>query len=570
MLDGYYALMKTLRREAPLLHMALVEHRNRRGSPMSYGTMPYLPPLYRDFPGLEGADIMSAVQTGKSELFILLMLHMAGWRGRVVAYVLPTFSVRSRFVQSRIDPLLAEVPAYRARVPGGDPALTQEGTRGNLALKLFGRGALLFLGSNTTSDFLEFSADCLLIDELDRCEPENIARGRDRVLASPHPQLFKLGNPTLPDVGIHQSYLRSDRRRWYYACSHCGEQQPLDWEVNFVRRRDDGSWEPRDQARVGRARLSTTGTCRPVTGDLRPTCRRCSQPFERAECWRAWVPEDPSPGRSRGYHMSRLDILDQSIGEVFQRWQLAQGNTVEISRFYTSDLGLPYEQSGAAVTVEDLTAACELGEDENDYVGGPEYADELVVMGVDVGTVLNVVIDVLRVRREGDQDVLERRCVHVGGYLRFEDLDDLITRFHVGTCVVDAAPEMRMAQGLRDRWLGGACDVWLCRFFSVPRVGRERFGLRQDWTSHVVEVDRTQLLDAAFDDLRYRRRAYPTDAMTVFGWSDQMRAPKRVIDAERGRIAWTEGSQPDHYRLADSYALVAAELSQRGGSYSAG
>lgn len=573
-LDDYYSLLKTLKREAPLLYMAISDHRNLRGSPMSFGTMPYLVPLYQTFPDLDGADVISAVQTGKSELFTLLMLYLAGWRGRVCAYVLPTFSVRSRFVRRRIDPLLTEVKAYRDRIPGGAPELApssgagQAAALGSHALKLFGSGTLMFLGSNTPTDFLEFSADALFIDEYDACEPENLIRARDRLLASPHPQMFRLANPTIPGTGIDKIYRRSDQRRWYYRCPCCGEAQPLDWFVNFVRRRDDGSWELRDRARAGQAVLSSTGTMRATQGDARPVCRRCQKPFERYAAWFAWVAEDPAAGRRRGYHMTRLDVLDQSITELFAAWVEAQGSTVDVARFYTSILGLAYEQSGAAITVEDLRNACRGA--ENDHVGGPEYANDLIVMGVDVGTVLNVTIDAIRLVTVDGEKRIERTCVHVGGYLNFEDLDDLIERFHVGTCVIDAMPETRKAQELRDRHLGGDCDVWLCRFFPVPRVGRERFGLRQEWDVKVVEVDRTQMLDAAFDDLRHKRRVFPSDSFSTFGWSDQMRAPKRVLDEGKGRITWTEGNAADHYRLSDAYALVAHELSQRGGSYVSG
>lgn len=569
MLDQYYGLMATLRRESPLLYMALAEHRNLRGAAMTFGTMPYLPPLYHTFPKLDGADIISGVQTGKSELFILLMLYLAGWRGRVCAYVMPTFSVRSRFVTRRIDPLLQDVPAYRDRIPGGAPGLAPTATmhRGSQSLKMFGAGTLMFLGSNTATDFIEFSADALFIDELDQCDPENLAKARDRILASPYPQMFRLGNPTLPGVGIDRLYKRSDQRRWCYRCPACREVQPLDWHVNFVRRLDDGSWRPRDEERIGGATLTPGGQVRPVVGDLRPVCRRCQRPFERAEAWYAWVADNPAPGLRQGYRMTRMDVLHQSMRELYVEWVTAQGSLTDIARFYTSHLGMAYEQAGAQLTVEELQA-CATGPD-NDFGGGPEYKDELVVMGVDVGNVLNVTIDRIRLAPATDtEERLVREGVHIGGYVNFEDLDDLIERFSVRVCVIDAQPETRKAQELRDRWHGNDCDVWLCRFFNVPKVGRQRFGLQLDWQTRVVSVDRTQVLDAAYDDIRLARRVFPADAFTIFGWSDQMRAPKRVLDEAKSRIVWTEGSAADHYRLSDAYALVAYELSQLGGSYS--
>lgn len=578
MIDKYHQLMAALSTEAPMLSMALQHHRNMRGAPMSYGTMPYLAPLMEEFPKLEGADIISGVQTGKSELFIVLMLYLAGELGRVCAYVLPTFAVRGRFVKRRIDPLLVDVPHYQERCPGGAPGLAPiTGAKGSQSLKLFGSGTLMFLGSNTTTEFVEFSADALFIDEVDQCDPDNLTKARDRIQASPHPQLFRLGNPTLPGVGVDKLYQRSDQRRWYYKCPHCNEAQPLDWFVNFVRKESDGRWMPKDRERSGHAQLTTGGRLKVQTNDLRPVCRRCDEPFERAEAWFAWVAENPGNALRKGFRMTRLDVLHQSIRELYAAWVECQGSTSAMATFMTSNLGFAYEQAGQQVTVEDLAAAATGA--ENDHVGGPEYEDELVVMGVDVGSVLNVNIDCVRMREvqvaEGEdlaeamQDAVVRVGVHVGAYINFEDLDDLIERFHVDVVVIDAMPETRKAQELRDRWLGDV-EVWLCRFYSVPKVGRQRFGISLDWKTKVVSVDRTQVLDAAYDDIRNGARVFPEDCFTVFGWSDQMRAPKRVLDLAKQRIVWTEGSAADHYRLSDVYSLVAYQLSQSGGTYSAG
>ena len=541
---------------------------------MTYGTMPYLVPLMHEFPYAEGADIISGVQTGKSELFIVLMMHLTANLGRVCAYILPTFSVRGRFVKRRIEPLMVDVPYYRERCCGGLPGISPgTGGKGSQALKLLASGTMMFLGSNTPTDFIEFSADALFIDEVDQCDPDNLTKARDRIRSSPHPQLFRLGNPTLPGVGVDKLFSKSDQRRWYYKCPCCGEGQPLDWFVSFVEKMSDGSWAPKDKERMNMQSDVAADLSRPVLNDLRPVCRKCNKPFERAESWWAWVAENPSSTRA-GYRMTRLDVLHQSIRELFAEWVECQGSTGLMSTFMTSNLGFAFEQSGAQVSVEDLSAAI-IG-DSNDYVGGPQYEDELVVMGIDVGSVININIDCVRFRKrqkadgeEGDEEELVRVGVHVSTCVRFEEVDDLVRRFHVDYCVIDAMPETRKAQELRDRFAGDV-EIWLCRFYSVPKVGRQRFGIKLDWKTKVVSVDRTQVMDAAYDDIRGGARIFPDDSFTVFGWSDQMRAPKRVLDPQKSRIVWTEGSAADHYRLSDVYSLVAFELSQQGGTYSAG
>ena len=101
---------------------------------MSFLDMPYLPQMYRDIPKLEQCDIRKAVQTGLSELFICLSLYHAGWQGRIVAYVLPTFSVRDRFVNQRINKVLTITPSYRDLLP-------RKNDVGNNRMKRFGSGS---------------------------------------------------------------------------------------------------------------------------------------------------------------------------------------------------------------------------------------------------------------------------------------------------------------------------------------------------------------------------------------------------------------------------------------------
>ena len=83
-------------------------------------------------------------------------------------------------------------------------------------------------------------------------------------------------------------------------------------------------------------------------------------------------------------------------------------------------------------------------------------------------------------------------------------------------------------------------------------------------------MDRTQIMDATFEEIVGVKRSIPVDAFNSLGFVQQMTAPVRVLDSEKGRIRWEEGSQPDHYRLADVYDRLAFDLTQMTGSYSGG
>ncbi len=562
LLEGLTSADAELARQHPLLGLARLHHRNTRGKPMRFADKPFLVEVYRDLPRLPEVRVQKAVQVGVSELLIQHALHRAGWEGGIVAYVLPTSQKRDQVVQLRINPILLTVPAYRERMPRA------AAEAGNLKRKLFGGGTLLFLGSNTDADFLEFSADCMIIDEHDECEPSNVAKAFDRIRESPRRQMVYIGNPTLPRVGIARLYDGSDGRRWHSRCARCKEWQPLVWDQNVVERDDAGDWVPRDRERARDAIAGRGRDQRALPGapDIRPVCRRCRRPFERQALGGAWVAERTDVARVRGWHMSRLDVLSERLAGFHEEWVKAQGLTRKVSTFHTSVLGEPWEAAGAALVFSELETAAR--GPELDYAPRLEdYRARRVTAGIDVGAVLNVHVSVIEPGPTEDAPPV-RRAAFVGAFRTFDEVVDCLIRYSVDTAVFDADPETHKVKEVRELLEArGDCQVWLCRFHPTAVVGDQVYGWKLDWPQHRVQVDRTQVFDTCTDDIRSGRRVFPGDVATVLGWSEQMQAPKRVLDEERQRIVWTEGSDPDHYRLSDVYDRVAYDLMQQGGGY---
>jgi hypothetical protein len=558
-MNEYHSLLNELSARFPMVGIAMTHHNNTRGQPMSFKDFPYLPSLYNNLPE-EGADIQKAVQTGLSEAMIVLTLYDSGWRGRIVGYILPTFAVRDRFVAQRINRILEQSKTYRSFLPSNSRGDRWE--LGNNKLKRFGSGTLMFLGSNTAVDFVEFSADTIIIDEFDQCDPANLAKARDRLRASADPRMYRLGNPTLPNQGICKLYEESDKRAWFCRCDRCSAWQNLDWFNNFVREDDRGKFIPRDPA------VKPMNNWTELQRDIRPVCTKCGQPFNRNGRGE-WIAREASVRRA-GYIISRLDVLSQSTGELFKEWILAQSDINRLSTFYTSVLGQGFEYSGARITLDHLKE-CATSKDEynTDYGGGEEYENRLVSLGVDVGSVLNAI---LSIAEEDENGEIYRKTILVGAYRNFEEIQDLIIRYRVNCCVVDSMPEMRKGQELRD-WATrefSSCYVWLARFYPTARISSDDYGRKLNWRERVVTVDRTQVMDATFEEITVARRSLPIDAFNMIGFVQQMCAPVRVLDSEKGRIRWEEGSNPDHFRLADVYDRVAFDLLQVQGSYSSG
>ena len=558
MFEQYRGLLNEVCSRFPMIGQALIHHRNTRGQPMSFQKMPYLVPLYDELPKMEGADFRKAVQTGLSELFICLALYHAGWHGKIVAYILPTFAVRDRFVSQRINRVLLNSKRYSSLLPRANenarPGL------GNNKVKQFGSGTLMFLGSNTQVDFVEFSADSLIIDEFDQCEPANLAKAKDRLRASDDPRMYRLGNPTLPNIGVCKLYDESDQRDWFTKCPACGEWQALDWFVNFVMKNDRGDWVPRSNPDIDFNRISRIEDVDYESLNILPQCHKCKKTFH-VHGLGEWVAQYPSKSRA-GYSLSRLNVIGENLNDLYREWVMAQGDLNRLSSFYTSVLGKGFEYSGARISAE-MIYACAEEQDDLDYGGGKDYKNEIVSMGIDVGSALNVVVSVSKERK----GKASRKTVLVQAVRSFDELKDIMIRFHVDCCVIDSMPETRKAQELRDWAIHEGIIVWLCRFHPTSRVSGETYGRRLNWRSKICTVDRTQIFDATFDEIRNKERTLPGDIFTVLGFYDQMKAPVRVLDQERSRIIWTEGRNPDHYRCADIYDRIAFDLTTMGGTY---
>ena len=89
---------------------------------------------------------------------------------------------------------------------------------------------------------------------------------------------------------------------------------------------------------------------------------------------------------------------------------------------------------------------------------------------------------------------------------------DLAIRFNVSSLVIDSMPETRKCQELRDWGVENGINIWLCRFYPTPRIADQRYGRKLDWRKRVVTVDRTQIMDATFDEYKNTERIIPFDS----------------------------------------------------------
>ena len=389
-------------------------------------------------------------------------------------------------------------------------------------MKHFGKGTMKFVGSNAISEFGEFPADVVTIDEFDRCNQENIKYARDRNQAAPVKYYREVGNPTIEDFGIDARFKSSDQKHWLVPCQHCGEWQELDFFVNIVQQKDESTWE-----------LLDLDWKADSSRDIFVYCKKCHSPINRLNKGE-WVARNPHTQIS-GYQLSHTFIPTVSVKELWQLFQEGLGDETKKQVFFNSRLGIAFTSTGAKLT-QALLERC-LG----DYSMATSATG--TAMGVDVGAKLHVEI------RKQD------KIIHIASYREFSELDEVMAQFGVGVCVIDAMPETRKAKEFQARH---GRKVWLCRYFQQPNLQ----AIKRNEDERTIEADRTQTLDASHAEILQAKIKLPKNFKTIDSgdFVNQMCAVTRIFDEDGQRYKWVEGDNPDHYRHAHNYAWMANQL----------
>ena len=174
--------------------------------------------------------------------------------------------------------------------------------------------------------------------------------------------------------------------------------------------------------------------------------------------------------------------------------------------------------------------------------------DKPHTMGVDTGRQLHVVV-----LREDGNDRKRQHVVHLGAYPEFDDLDALMARYHVQTCVIDGLPETHETRKFAERHRG----LVFMNYFNEHQRGAAAWKHGEQ----IVQVNRTEALDSSREAVRHQRLILPRQTPVVTEFARHMASDAKVLDedeetgAKRYRYIRTG---EDHFSLAFTYAWMAA------------
>lgn len=313
----------------------------------AYYTVEIMDSLNDEF--VERITIMASVQSSKTES-VYNMLGYAICEDPAPALVcMPTLATLRR-VNKRIEMMIKESPEMSKHLTGDPDDLT----RTELRLRNM---IIYFATAGSSSDLRNVEARYILLDETDEYQAGAGEQGSPIEMAEARAttywnrKIITCCTPTTEDGYINIEYQRSDKRKCWVPCPHCGGYQVLSfWRVKH-RGCELGKWpkEKRDPEYITTNRVA------------RYECEHCGEEIDdRHKAWMlrfcTWLPEGhhiekdgtcaiPRPRNSHvGYHWSALYSPWRTFSDVASRFFSTKDDTEKYKTFVNLWLGEPWKE----------------------------------------------------------------------------------------------------------------------------------------------------------------------------------------------------------------------------------
>ncbi|MFU8837887.1 MAG: phage terminase large subunit family protein [Thiohalomonadaceae bacterium] len=282
---------------------------------------------------------------------------MWNWIGYIVDHlqnkdlllVVPTIELRDRSYNPRLRKLFDETPALKEKVS------TKKRDRKNTSdvIEFGANSRLIKSGANSPDSLRSEHLPYVICDELDAFpwdvggegDPVALINNRQRSFAGRAKSYF-VSTPTDELAShINVGYEKSDQRKRYVPCPHCGhyhvlEQKNLHWKTD----REESDSEDTQQTVI-----AAWFAC--------PECGGMIEEGHKTDMFAAgrWIAQRPKIKKHRGYDLPAFYSpigLGETWRDIAQAWLDAQGDTAKLKAYYNTVMGEVYKEPGDSI--EDL------------------------------------------------------------------------------------------------------------------------------------------------------------------------------------------------------------------------
>jgi hypothetical protein len=372
-------------------------------------------------------------QIGETLRHVVHTLHKASVLGKTCIYTMPTDGEAAKLVTGRVDRIIDSSPYLREKA-GRAGSQGRRKPTDNTEQKQFGVGTIYFDGCRGRVGALSIPADATYHDEVDFSDPETLEMFRKRLNALPVEarEAHYFSTPTVDNWGINKLWRESDARRWLVRCAACSWWGPLDY------------WEQTEGHLLY----------------LKCPNSRCGKPLDPT--LGEWVAQHPGrSGDVHGYELVRVMLALPGQPQFLASLHEERQRSIYPWHFDNMELGVTSKAGTSSIDVERVKRVAftePYGRAEGAELGAGGY-----FMGVDQGGTLTVLVGRADPKREGfDEEGKPRIRVLWQGRLAeaqkeeeaWDRLPELMERFRVELCVVDANPDGAMSHRFARRFPG--------------------------------------------------------------------------------------------------------------------
>lgn len=301
---------------------------------------------------------LKSAQSGFSEAAINRTLWTIDKRRMSVLYVLPTKGNASDFSKTRFDAACHLSPYIRSLFTDTN----------SVGLKTAGEVSLYIRGSRSDSDLKSIPTGVIVLDEMDEMSPRAIKLAEERMSGHLRPEQWRISTPTIPEFGVHESFLTTTQEVFTFKCPCCSKKTHLRFP-------------------------DCLEVCGEVIGDpdIHKSFLKCAEcggklQHELKHEWLSsgiWVPTklDADPDR-RGFSINQLysaTITPAMLAAAYIESRFSEAANQE---WNNSKLGLPFLGDSSQLSHEIINRC--LG-NYNKGTGQPDRAGRLITIGVDQG-----------------------------------------------------------------------------------------------------------------------------------------------------------------------------------------
>lgn len=449
-----------------------------------------------------------------------------------VIYALPSASDAGKLTTTKVNPLIYESPALK-RLLDKDVD--------SVELKRIGSNFLFTRGSKSETAALSISADCLVIDELDRCDPETVKQFRSRLQASPLQIIKQFSTPTISGIGISKEGETSKRYRHMATCSPCGHKWLPSFHTDIVIPDYSGDLTALTAQNIKDVKWQAA----------RWNCPNCGRDPKLKEDRMEWVCENPEDNfEANTYYISPATACEILKPAYFVR---TSTEFLKRSEFLNQVLGETAEEENEQITQFDIDSAMH----ESDL-----KSSEVHYLGADMGLLCAVSIGRLTV--QGQLIVVHREMVPLANFESRRR--ELIREYKVIASVHDTQPYVSEIMRICDY------DVNAYGAIFTTTKSPELYTLQEKEEDaeagklnlRLLKVNRTALFDTILGMWKEKQVVIQkNDKISDAQYLSLKRS--QVMQGSELVFAWVKSDGNDHMLFSLGYLYLACRLRRGGG-----